>query len=346
MKPSILIRKSLARPLYALSRTGAIFGGRTCGDFVILMFHRIVRKQPSEPWIQEGMYVDPETFDRQVRFLKERFHVASLAGVPRLMSLHPGRNTNRPHCMLTFDDGWKDFHEFAFPILKSHGVEATVFLPTDFIGTAKRFWTDRLAVLLTGIESRRNDRGIAAGRPDPLIDGIEGLKGPAEARMEKAIELLKPLPSEEIDHVLEALAEKWGIDSEGTGGSFLSWEEIREMRRSGIVSFGSHTRSHRILTTVSEDVAREELIRSRERLLAEGAVSPSFIPFAYPNGNHDDRIADLVAEAGYDLAVTTESGWNDFGNPARERFKLKRIGIHQDMASTDSMLACRIYGIY
>ena len=77
------------------------------------------------------------------------------------------------------------------------------------------------------------------------------------------------------------------------------------MGGSGLVSFGSHTHNHRILVHLNEEEVREELVLSKKILLREGAVDPSFIPFCYPNGNLNERIAGMVREAGYHAAVST-----------------------------------------
>jgi peptidoglycan/xylan/chitin deacetylase (PgdA/CDA1 family) len=162
--------------------------------------------------------------------------------------------------------------------------------------------------------------------------------------LEEAIKTLKSLPNEEIENILDEMKEKWEVDAGMQEASFLSWEETREMHKSGIIFFGSHAKSHRILTTISEDSVRDELIQSKNKLIEEGVVAPSFIPFVYPNGNYNDRIANLVEEAGYHLALTTESGWNRVMNQRTGSYRLKRVGIHQDMTSTNAMMACRIYG--
>jgi len=83
-------------------------------------------------------------------------------------------------------------------------------------------------------------------------------------------------------------------------------------------------------------------MRSRERLIAEQAVNSSFIPFCYPNGNYNQKIAKMVKDAGYSLAVTTKKGWN---TAVSDPFELKRVSIHQDMTATEAMLGCRITGI-
>jgi peptidoglycan/xylan/chitin deacetylase (PgdA/CDA1 family) len=344
MKLSMIVKKILANPIYSIKEMYLRVKGKKV--YYILMYHRILDKNTSETYMQDGMYVDPDTFRKQMKFLKNKFHVIPLDHVTRISYLEKTIGTDKPFCILTFDDGWKDFYANAYPVLKSNNVSATVFLPTAIIGTEKRFWTEDLAFILSRMEKPEASSINSKTATHTAVSKLESLKGSFEYRMEKAVGELKVLPKEEIDHVLEELAERWRVDPAIQGRSFLSWEEIREMYESSIIRFGSHTSSHRILTTASDDVVMEELILSKRKLVDEGVVSPSFIPFAYPNGNYNDRISEMVEQAGYSLALTTEKGWNNVTSDKGDHFRLKRIGIHQDISSTDAMLACRMYGIY
>lgn len=172
---------------------------------------------------------------------------------------------------------------------------------------------------------------------------MERLKGSGESQLEKAINILKQNREEEIEQILAGLSNGWNMDKDLKGRAFLTWDEVREMAQSGLVSFGSHTAGHKILTNLSDEEIKEEIVRSREKLIAEKVVEPSFIPFCYPNGNFNDKIAGMVKEAGYSLAVTTAKGWNRFNS---DLFTLKRIGIHQDISSTEAMFGCRVAGIF
>lgn len=115
------------------------------------------------------------------------------------------------------------------------------------------------------------------------------------------------------------------------------------MKESGLVSFGSHTVGHRILTTLKDNEVNTKLTESRNRLFEEEVVEPSFIPFCYPNGDYTNKIARKVENSGYALAVTTKNGW---ANPGSDPFTLRRIGIHQDMTSTEALFGCRLAGIF
>jgi peptidoglycan/xylan/chitin deacetylase (PgdA/CDA1 family) len=303
------------------------------------MYHRVIPDQEVRKGVQAGMYVTPKTFEYHIRFLKKYFHLVPIFEVLS--------NIERPHvkplCVLSFDDGWYDFFTYAFPILKSYQVPVTAFLPTNFIGTENWFWTDRLSVLFHQRYNSKHHEATGKVATNPLVNKLLSLKGSLELRLEKGIELLKSYPNEEVEEAIIELSSIWGIEPNLSGRAFLSWEEVREVVQSGLITIGSHTATHRILTTLEEEAIWDELRKSRVKLIAEKVVDPSFIPFSYPNGNYNDSIASMVKDAGYSLAVTTEKGWNhNESNP----FALKRVSIHQDMTSTAAMLGCRIVGIF
>lgn len=342
MTPGIILKSIIAALLTRTGKARRSLQRISRGRAGILMYHRILPATGRHPGIEPGMYVCDDTFERHVHFLKENFAIVPLDRILRVAN-GQAPTDSKPLCVLTFDDGWADFYTHAFPLLKAHQVPATVFLPTDFIGTKKWFWTDRLGFLLL----RQHEAGASVNIPNQPESSpaykILGFSGALEARLDMAISQLKAYPLEKIDQILLELADVLKAEPNPPGRAFLNWEEIREMAASGLVEFGSHTAGHSILTTIGEEAVKEELRKSRVKLLAEKIVAPDFIPFCYPNGNYTRSIARLVRDAGYSLAVSTEYGWN--GRRA-DMFGLKRIPIHDDMTSTQNMFLCRMAGIF
>jgi len=346
VKASLLGKRALSSVLHSSGFLAKKLKDAAAGRVLILMYHRIVDGVVARGLGHEGMYVDPETFENHLRFMKRHFLVVSLAEALDLLEQRSGKNDpgESPLCAITFDDGWRDVYENAYPLLRSHGMAATVFLPTGFIGTRNWLWMDRLARLLNTWNLGKEKRGIRTSVGSFLRrQGVTGVADDME--LHGIIGAMKRLRQEEIERILRALSEEGGAAPISEERGFLAWEEVGEMYQSGLVRFGSHTESHRILTTLSDDEVALDLLRSKERLVAAGVVDPDFIPFAYPNGNHTDRIAAMVHEAGYGLAVTTEKGWNR-AKPVPDAYRLKRIGVHQDIASTDAMFCCRLAGIF
>ena len=339
MSPLIAIKLFLASILKSSGIISSKLKKQGSGGFVILMYHRIIPRSETEG-VQAGMYVEPETFKKHLFFLKKYFRVVYLTDL--ISSKEKPVSTNKPFCAVTFDDGWQDFYKYAFPVLKEYNFPATVFLATDYIGTNDWFWTDRLAHIL--LEKLRTKKIRACSSENSTIEKLIKLNSSFESRLETSIGILKYLRIEDIEEILSELSELCDISSVPEERAFLSWDEVREMGETGLISFGSHTAGHPILTTLKPDEIKEELIRSKEKLIAEGVVDdPALIPFCYPNGNHNKEIAGMVRDTGYYMAVTTKNGWN---NPLSNRFVLKRVGIHQDVSSTVAMFGGRLAGVF
>src|SRR5580704_9397156 len=111
---------------------------------IILNYHRI--GNADETPFDSGVFsATAEQFDSQIAYLKRRFHMATLEEVFAMMG---GDAPRRTSVLVTFDDGYLDNYTVAFPILRSHGVQAVFFLPTAFIGTGKLPWWDIIAYLV------------------------------------------------------------------------------------------------------------------------------------------------------------------------------------------------------
>jgi peptidoglycan/xylan/chitin deacetylase (PgdA/CDA1 family) len=311
-------------------------------DCAILMYHRVLPKKEQGHWVESGMVVEPDTLDLHIRYLRKHFQIVPLSALATLHYRPPRALREKPLCVLTFDDGWYDFYEYAYPILKMNEAPATVFLPTDFIGTNRWFWTDRVGRLLDRLPHSWSAIKGGSELQDPLVGQVVKMRGTQESRLERVMALLKPCRVERVERILSELTALAGEAPIPVGRAFISWEEVQEMSASGLIAFGSHTAGHPILTTLTADEARHELKKSMDSLICNKVVDPAFIPFCYPNGNFSESLSGMVQDAGYHLAVTTQYGWN---HPGVNPYTLRRIAIHQDMTSTEAMLESRIVNL-
>jgi peptidoglycan/xylan/chitin deacetylase (PgdA/CDA1 family) len=115
----------------------------------------------------------------------------------------------------------------------------------------------------------------------------------------------------------------------------VTWAQVDEMERAGI-RFGSHTVHHVELGRCGADHIRSELVDSRATL-SDRLAHPSRW-FCFPKGSHSDLACQIVAEY-YDGAVLVESGWVSRGDDA---YRLRRIGVHDDVTRTPSLFAWRL----
>jgi len=104
----------------------------------------------------------------------------------------------------------------------------------------------------------------------------------------------------------------------------LTWDEVREMEESGLVSFGAHTMHHPILAYLTNPSEMQSEIEQC-RLVLERQLGHPVRAFAYPVGQRQhigDLVISAVQQAGYDWAFTTTYGLN---TPQTNRYLLRRI---------------------
>lgn len=106
----------------------------------------------------------------------------------------------------------------------------------------------------------------------------------------------------------------------------LSWEEIKEMQGSRLISFGSHTLSSTPLIDIKPDEEIKRQIFESKKILEEKLGQP-VTTFSYPQGRFNAKIKQLVKDAGYSLAVGTFPG-KRFAND--DLFLLKRLRISEN----------------
>lgn len=335
-------RTSIAWAVHACS----LHQSRLRGKVVILMYHRVLtREEVACQAVQPGMYVLDTVFAQQMAFLQQTFTVLSLR---QLLDLWKAGEWNEQagYCVVTFDDGWLDNYRYAYPVLRRLGIPATIFLPTDYVGTDQWFWPDQLAYLLrtAGSKGHGARHGEQVERVLLHVLGAAGGslgKGLAhdERVADQLIERCKELPKDQIQRLVSALAEEMGV-SLPDGRVVVNWDEVREMSKGGI-SFGSHSCSHRIMTTITPAEVSEELATSQQTLQQAGI---EYVPvFCYPNGNSDADIQSQAKAHGYEAAVSVQTGVE--GPCPPNRFALRRIGIHNDMTHSIPLFSLRLCGL-
>jgi len=335
------IRRMVAGAFYASS----LYRRRHQGKVIVLTYHRVLTAdEVSDQSVQPGMYVLDKVFARHMRFVKDHFTVLSLPELLKRWQTDQW-DVQARYCVITFDDGWLDNYRHAYPVLKRLDIPATIFLPTDYVGSDEWFWPDQLSFLLKVAagrhakgESTKNVEGVLS----PFFKGDVPLLAESSATQEQVtdriIEWCKHLPIEKIRELVAGLAGELGVPLPKKR-VIVNWDEVREMSRGG-VSFGSHSCSHRIMTTITPDEVAEELERSR-RVLQDQQVN--YVPvFCYPNGNSDPRIQQQVQACGYEAAVGVQTGVE--GRKPENRYALRRVGIHNDVTETIPLFSFRLFG--
>lgn len=106
----------------------------------VVTYHRI--GDPGSGFDADVVDATPAQFDRQVAMLKRHF---TLVGTDDLADHLAGAKLPANPAMITFDDGYRDNHDVALPILRRHDVRAVFFVATGYVTERRLFWWERIS---------------------------------------------------------------------------------------------------------------------------------------------------------------------------------------------------------
>lgn len=292
-------------------------GGRILGGPVILMYHRF-----SEHPVGDGHTVDRATCEWQFRMLARRATVWSLGAY--FEALDANRPLPRNLVVITVDDGYRDFYEIAFPLLRSLGLPATFFPVTELIEGRIWLWPDALRWLLENAPAGRYEIETAA---EPLTLALGGA-AERERTWTELCAFCMRRPSAETGPLLETLQRRFERPLPVPPPEHLapcSWTELAEMHAAGI-ELGGHSMTHPILSQV--DAAMLDWEVGEPRRVFRERLGIELGSFCYPNGQEqdlNDEVVRAVERAGYRGAVVTQRKAPDF-----RRYTTSRVGTSVD----------------
>jgi len=301
----------------------------------ILTYHRFPSARGDESFDDDVVDVTVDSFDRQVACLKRHF---TLVGVDELCAFAAGKALPPNAVAITFDDGYLDNYEQALPILRRHDAKAIFFVPTGSLSDRKLHWWDRVSYVL----KRCPLSSLTLSYPFALELSLDNRPLAAQ----RILRILKTHPGLDLERFLNELAFHARVAwSDRTERDFadrllMTWDHARALRAAGM-DVQSHTRTHRVLSTLTPADLLDELAGSRAdigRELGEPARA-----VAYPVGNQLDSgspIRAALAEAGYEIGLSSGSGANLINEPV-DRFNLRRqaVDLHVSEAYLLAMLA-------
>lgn len=263
----------------------------------ILMYHRVL---PSDN-VEGG--ITPENFRWQLSVLARHFNVQPLD----VMIEQHQRGCLPPYSVaITFDDGYSDFNTYVLPELKAFSLPATLFVTTDFIDGTLWMWPDVLKWALKATPHRQWQApdGQRFRLPEQWL-----------LAWHTAADYAINLDNDAKWSFIWDFCQTLGVEVPSQpSGEFapLSWHDLRQMP-ADLVSVGSHTLTHPILSKLDPARLMKELVVSRQRI--EQQLDRDVVGFCYPNGMPTDvspAVFDAVAQAGYRYACVAYPGKQPF----------------------------------
>lgn len=193
---------------------------------------------------------------------------------------------------ISFDDGFRDIYEYAYPIFKKYNIPFTIYLTTAFPEGKAEIWWIQLEQLI-------------ANNTTLVVQDKEYQCRTADEKRQLFNELIQQIyqSSDTPSRVFKQWFAGYQIDMAGLA---LTWDELAEMLSSGLLTVGSHTQSHPMLTKIPTEEVRQELLESKN--LIEQHLSISVNHFSYPHSAYNMEIANELRLIGYKSATLGYGG--------------------------------------
>ena len=283
--------------------------------FLILVYHRVLPEVVFNPL---STIISLKSFERQLDHVAKRYSIISLRDAASQIS--EGNAARGTQVILTFDDGYRDNCQIAFPALRKKGLPATFFLSTDYIGSERPLWDWEIISRIT-----------ASGGIDSIdIGGNIISKGDSEPSLSYAFRIFRAMKSADkgdLARVLDYLRTKAPLGGDQKADSCMGWDEVMTIAGNGM-EIGSHGLTHRSLAKLPRHEASEEILLSKETI--EGRTGEACRYFSFPFGSaldYNEDLIGIVRDAGYGACLLNIHGYNRLSDGL---FSLKRIIMDED----------------
>ncbi len=244
-------------------------------------------------------------------FLRELIDRAPVVSLGSLVDDHVSESLPEPKVAVTFDDGYKSIRTIVEPVCTELGIPFTTFVCGEVLQGGLAPWYERLGLVVAALGSARAAKCWGFDRdPGRLLQSA-----------------LKAAPQHLLLRGLEHAEHEASIDSRSLRDRFMTARDLAEIARNPLVTVGSHTYSHPILSNLDSAAQRREIHRGIAAITA--VCGPPIEFFAYPNGSladFDTTTIQVLREAGVRAAFTTVQ------RPLRSAddvFCLPRLGISE-----------------
>lgn len=258
-------------------------------------------------------------FEQHLKFYKSNFDIVTIDELNALSQSQ--KKLSSRYALITFDDGYIDNYQLAYPLLKEYQVPATFFIATDFIEKNMIPWWDEIAFLIqsSSQEFLQLDNWEA---PISLTSKSKG------EHIKQVLQLIKldssKTMSEKIINLKEELNLKTGYLTPHKD-LFMNWAMLNEMQDNGM-SVGSQSCSHSIMSHLSIEQQQHEA-RHSKKILSE-KMGKDITSFAYPVGglsSFTEATEEILAQSHYTLGFSFVAGINREIN--NHSFHLKRFSV-------------------
>ena len=306
------------------------------GKGQILMFHRVIpRKAGDRIHNHLSLEISPSQLEDIIIFFNKRHY--DLISPDMLPSwLETNSKTIRKFVIFTFDDGYRDNLDFAYPVFAKHKTPFTIYITNSFPDKKAILWWYIIEDLI--LKNKKVSYSFSNCRID-LNCSTYLNKEMAFSQLRK---IITGFNETNLENELTGFFTKFGYSvTDYNSDLTLNWNEISELSKDHLVTIGAHTLNHYNLCNLTDNQSYHEISESKR--LIESKINSEVKHFSYPLGQYGLREIEYTKKTNFLTATTTKTA-NVFSNHLDHLFTLPRISINS--LTTENVLNLQVNGFF
>ncbi|MDH4156746.1 MAG: polysaccharide deacetylase family protein, partial [candidate division Zixibacteria bacterium] len=256
---------------------------------VVFTYHRVIDgSRPARHYMFYEKGLDAAVFARHIRFIKKYYRLADLNEFTAIVTGE--KPLHRHTALITFDDADSEYMEHVLPVVRAQACPVTLFVPTGFVETGRKFWHVRVSDIMRNVTpeswgrlqaySARLPEDVAEPMATPFPNGEEQ-KAAVSRLLNARLDRLDHRRIDEIIAAWEAIVER----HDTLDVHCLNWSQLKYLADHN-TSLQSHTVTHRKLAGLPAEEIEAELAASRTHL--EQRLGQAVTAISYPQGSVSD----------------------------------------------------------
>jgi peptidoglycan/xylan/chitin deacetylase (PgdA/CDA1 family) len=276
-----MLRENIFKLMYAFGVPSILRLGKS-NQLTILSLHRI---SPERDFFFDP--IDPIAFRKFLMYVQKHYQVISFQELEDLSKV----KINKPLLMLSFDDGYFDFYEYALPILSEFKFSSNHNIVNDCASHNAIIWTQRLNYVFN--HAKNNGINLTL-EIEGIIHKLSDFNNNWHSFYLMVFHFLLTVKKEERIAFIEELENKYSAKA---FYRMMNWKEIEDCSNNN-VEIGSHTYYHDVISTIDDsELLIKEILISRSEI--EVYINKPVNILALPNGKGSIEVESFVKDGGF-----------------------------------------------
>lgn len=282
-------------------------------QLTVLSLHRV---SPETNYFWNPM--KPSTFENLLKYLQQHYQVISINDIPGIKK----SKKSKPFAVLSFDDGYYDFYEYALPLLKKYKLPSNHNIVNECAENNRVIWTQRLNFIFD--HCMQNQLPVLFEYEEQHF----ALSDFNNNWMQCYLAVYKWMLKQPVNVRTGLLMKQEAKFSISPAVKMMNWDQVAECAACG-VEIGSHTYSHDVISTITdEQVLHKEIVQSAIEL--GNKINRKINILALPNGEGNERLTKPLANAGIDYLLFVEDKINDLRKIGTGIMPVYRINLVEE----------------